>query len=46
MRVYLITLFAGLLALGTGLWLFAPWLPLTVVGALLFGGSVLKLNRR
>ena len=44
MRVYLVTLLTGLGLIAMGLWLFAPWLSLTVVGCLLFGGSVAKLN--
>ena len=40
-----VALFGGLLMAGVGLWLYEPWISLTVVGLILFAGSWWSINR-
>jgi hypothetical protein len=40
-----VAVFGGLALMGVGLWLYAPWLSLTVIGGILFGGAWWSMNR-
>ena len=41
-----VAVFGGLWMAGIGLWMYAPWLSLTVIGFILFGGTVWSMNSR